>query len=79
MEYGSQIWSGGLTQMQKRNIEIIQKRALRIISEHRDNELLLAKSNLLSLKRGRNNLGASLIEDMLEPEVGIVLMLKTML
>ena len=68
LEYGSQIWSGGLTQMQKRNIERIQKRALRIIySEHGDDELLLAKSNLLSLEKRRNNLCASLIEDILEP------------
>ena len=52
--------------MQKRNIERIQKRALCIIySEH--NELLLAKSNLLSLEERRNNLCVSLIEDMLEP------------
>ena len=32
LEYGAQIWShDGLTQMQKKNIERIQKRALRIM------------------------------------------------
>ena len=67
LEYGSQVWSGGLTQMQKENIERIQ-RALRIIYPgHGDYKSLLIQSNLLSLEERRNNLCASLIEDMLEP------------
>ena len=68
LEYGSQVLSGGLTQMQKENIERIQKRALRIIYPgHGDYKSLLIQSNLLSLEERRNNLCASLIEDMLEP------------
>ena len=68
LEYGAQIWSGGLTQIQKKNIERIQKRALRIIySALCDYGLLLSQSNLLTLEERRNNLCASLIEDMLEP------------
>ena len=30
LEYGAQIWSGGLTQMQKKNIERFEKRTFRI-------------------------------------------------
>ena len=32
LEYGSQISCGGLTQLQKKSIEIVQKRTLRIIN-----------------------------------------------
>jgi hypothetical protein len=68
LEYGAQIWSGGLTQMHKKNIERIQKRALRIIYPGLcDYGLLLSQSNLLTLEERRNNLCASLIEDMLQP------------
>jgi hypothetical protein len=68
LEYGAQIWSGGLTQMHKKNIEIIQKRALRIIYPGLcDYGLLLSQSNLLTLEERRNDLCASLIEDMLPP------------
>ena len=68
LEHGAQIWSGGLTQMHKKNIERIQKRALRIIYPGLcDYGLLLSQSNLLTLEERRNNLCASLIEDMLQP------------
>ena len=36
LEYASQIWSGGLTQLQKKNIERVQKRVLRIIYPDQD-------------------------------------------
>ena len=67
LEYGRKFRVVGWHKCRKGTyIERIQKRALCIIySEH--NELLLAKTNLLSLEERRNNLCASLIEDMLEP------------
>ena len=68
LEYGAQIWSGGLTQMQKENIERIQKRALRIIYRSYDEyDSLLSQSNLLTLEERRNNLCAALIKDLLKP------------
>ncbi len=68
LEYGAQIWSGGLTQMQNKNIERIQKRALRITYPGLcDYGHLLSQSNTLTLEERRNNLCASLIDDMLEP------------
>ena len=45
LEYGAQVWHGGLTKAQNSSIEKVQRRALRIIYSGKDyDELLLAPS-----------------------------------
>lgn len=68
LEYGAHIWSGGLTQRQKKNIERIKKRALRIIYPgHDDYDQVLIDSKLQTLEERRDNLYAILIKNMLDP------------
>ena len=45
LEYGAEIWNGGLTQEQKKNIERIQKRVLRIIYPNLDYDQAITETN----------------------------------
>ena len=49
LEYGAQVWHGGLTKSQSNNIERIQKRALRIVYSEKDYDKLLRMAGLKSL------------------------------
>ncbi|XP_028391919.1 uncharacterized protein LOC114516591 [Dendronephthya gigantea] len=71
LEYGMQIWSGGLTKMQRDNIERVQRRALNIISpEHtgyKDYSSKLIVSKLETLEERRNKACVLLIKDLIDP------------
>ena len=49
LEYGAQVWHGGLTKSQYNNIEKIHKRALRIIYSEKDYDKLLWMAGVKSL------------------------------
>ena len=66
-EYGAQVWHGNLTQDQSNNIEIIQKRALRIICPGKDYNEALIESKLIPLKERRKHLCIDLIRNMVQP------------
>ena len=46
LEYGAQVWHGGLTNAQSECIEKVQKRALRIIYSERDYEKILSQAGI---------------------------------
>jgi hypothetical protein len=54
LEYGSEIWNGGLTQEQKKSIERIQKRVLRIIYPNLDYDQAITETKLQTLEERRN-------------------------
>ena len=67
LEYCAHIWHGNLTYEQTRDIERIQKRALRIILPELSYEEALVECNLKTLKRRRENMCINLIKTLLEP------------
>ena len=67
LEYGAEIWNGGLTQEQKKSIERIQKRVLRIIYPNLDYDQAITETKLQTLEERRDELCISLIKNMLEP------------
>ena len=67
LEYGAEIWNGGLTQEQKKSIERIQKRVLRIIYPNLDYDQAITETKLQTLEERRDDLCVSLIKKMLEP------------
>ena len=64
VEYEAQIWHGNLTNEQHDAIEIIQKRALRIIYPGLKYDEALEKGKLKSLKQRRNDLLVGLIKSL---------------
>ena len=67
LEYGAQVWSGGLTQEQRKNIERIKKRALRIIYPQYDYNQALIETKLQTLEERRDDQCATLIKKILQP------------
>ena len=68
VEYGAQVWSGNLTKEQVKDIERIQKRAMKIICPELDYHQALAELNIKSLADRRDTLCIQLIKDMSNPE-----------
>ena len=66
LEYGAQVWSAGLTQEQMKNIERIQKRALRIIYPQYDYNRALIETKLQTLEERRDDQCATLIKKILQ-------------
>ena len=67
LEYGAQVWNGGLTRKQSQDIEKIQKRALRIIYAEYDYEQALIVTKLKSLKSRRDDMCVELFRCMSNP------------
>jgi hypothetical protein len=67
LEYGAEIWNGSLNQEQKKSIEQIQKRVLRIIYPNLDYDQAITETKLQTLEERRDELCISLIKKMLEP------------
>ena len=61
-EYGAQVWNGGITKDQSKEIERIQKRALKIIYMEDDYDQCLQTTKLTSLKERRDQLCIQLIK-----------------
>ena len=68
LEYGAQVWHGGLTNAQSECIEKVQKRALRIIYSERDYEKILSQAGIHSLKSRRIDMCIDLIHKMSHPQ-----------
>ena len=67
LEYGAQVWNGGLTMEQSEDIERIQKRALRIMYPELKYHEALMESNLKTLTDRRDDMCVQLIKDMSNP------------
>ena len=68
LEYGAQVWHGGLTKAQSSSIEKVQRRALRIIYSGKDYDELLLQAGLESLEKRRAALCIDLISKMSDPQ-----------
>ena len=68
LEYGAQVWHGGLTKAQSSSIEKVQRRALRIIYSEKDYEKLLLKAGMHTLEQHRNTMCIDLISKMSDPQ-----------
>ena len=64
LEYGAQVWHGGLTKSQSNNIEKIKKRALRIICSEKEYDKLLRMAGVKSLYERRCDMCIELIRQM---------------
>ena len=64
LEYGAQVWNGGITKDQSNEIERIQKRALKIIYKEDDYDKCLQTAELVSLKERRDQMCIQLIKSM---------------
>ena len=69
LEYGAEIWNGGLTQEQKKGIERIQKRVLRIIYPNLDYDQAITETKLQTLEERSDELCVSLIKKMLNSKM----------
>ncbi len=67
LEYGAQVWNGGLTMLQSEDIERIQKRAERIMYPELKYHEALMESNLKTLTDRRDDMCVQLIKDMSNP------------
>ena len=67
LEYDVRVWREGLTQEQRKNIERIQKRALRIIYPQYDYNQALIETKLQTLEERRDDQCATLIKKILQP------------
>jgi hypothetical protein len=67
LEYIGQIWYGSLTEEQSRDIERIQKRAMKIICPGKTYELALIECDIKTLENRREAMCINLIKDMNEP------------
>ncbi len=63
LEYGAQVWNGGITKEQSNEIERIQKRALKIIYKEDDYD----KAKIESLEKRRDRMCIKLIKEMSNP------------
>ena len=61
MEYEAQIWHGGLTQEQSKDIERIQRRGMKIICRGKTYEQALAEGGLHTLEHRRETMCVNLI------------------
>ena len=68
LEYGAQVWHGGLTIAQSSSIEKVQRRALREIYSEKDYEKLLLKAGMHTLEQRRNTMCIDLISKMSDPQ-----------
>ena len=64
LEYGAQVWNVGITKDQSKEIERIQKRALKIIYQEDDYHMCLQTAELVSLKERRDQMCIQLIKSM---------------
>lgn len=64
LEYGAQVWNGGITKEQSKEIERIQKRALRVIYKEDDYDKALRIANIESLEKRRDRMCIELIKKM---------------
>ena len=67
LEYCAQVWHGNLTKDQSRDLERIQKRAVRIIFPGLTYDEALLKCNLVTLESRREEMCLKLIESMHDP------------
>jgi hypothetical protein len=67
LEYGAQVWHGGLTKAQSRGIEKVQRRALRIIYSEKDSEKLLLEAGVHTFEQRCNTMCIDLISKMSDP------------
>ena len=67
LEYCAQVWHGNLTKDQSRDLERIQKRAVRIIFPGLTFDEALLKCNLVALESRREEMCLKLIESMHDP------------
>ena len=67
MEYGAQIWHGGLTKEQSKDIEGIQSHAMKIICPGKSYEQALAECGLHTLENRRYTMCVNLIKDIKQP------------
>ena len=67
MEFGAQIWHGGLTQEQSKDIERIQRRAMKIICPRKTYKQALTECGLHTLEYRRDIMRVNLIKDMKQP------------
>ena len=63
LEYGAQVWHGNLTLEQSKDIERIEKRAIRIIHPQYEYNQALFVSNLKSLKERKDDLCVGLVKN----------------
>ena len=68
LEYGAQVWHGGLTKAQSSSIEKVQRRTLRIIYSEKDYEKLLLKAGMHTLDQRRNTMCIDLISKISDPQ-----------
>lgn len=68
LEYGAQVWHGGLTKAQSSNIEKVQERALRIIYSEKNYEKILLKAGLQTLQERRTAMCIDLVGKMSSPQ-----------
>ena len=61
---GAQVWNGGITKDQSKEIERMQKRALKIIYKEDDYNKCLQTAELVSLKERRDQMCIQLIKSM---------------
>ena len=64
LEYGAQVWNGGITKDQSKEIERTQNRALKIIYKDDDYGKCLQTAELVSLKERRDQMCIQLIKSM---------------
>ena len=67
LEYGAQVWNGGITKDQSNEIERIQKRALKIIYKEDDYDKVLRIAKIESLEKRRDRMCIELIKEMSKP------------
>ncbi|XP_028418283.1 uncharacterized protein LOC114543542 [Dendronephthya gigantea] len=67
VEYGAQIWHGSLTEEQSRDIERIQKRAMKIICPEKNYEQALTECGIKTLESRRELMCINLIKDIKDP------------
>ncbi len=67
LEYGAQVWNGGITKEQSNEIERIQKRALKIIYKEDDYNKALRIAKIERLEKRRDRMCIELIKEMSNP------------
>jgi hypothetical protein len=67
LEYGAQVWNGGITKEQSNEIERIQKRAMKIIYKEDDYDKVLRIAKIESLEKRRDRMCIELIKEMSNP------------